>query len=190
MAQRKNTPVERYLEHLFEIFKVEPEFFPMEQVQPNLVPVTALVYRDVPEPGFVTGITYGLSLGEHPDWKHGRPELCITVETGEIAWAQAAAYIANGMRGTCPFSYGSSINFGEPVHEQSKMSAFFVFAPSILERDQYADIEIGAPYKINIVGLYPIYHSEIEVLAQMGLKDFWHHEGFDPFDVRRAAITG
>ena len=68
------------------------------------------------------------------------------------------------------------------------MSAFFVFAPSILEREQYSDIEIGASYKINIAGLYPIHASEIEQIAQLGLKDFWHHDDFDPFDVRRKAV--
>ena len=188
MATPPNTPAERFLAHLYEIFQVEPEFFPMEQGDSSLPAVTALVYRDVPEPGFMTGITYGLSLGAHPDWKLGRPELCITVESGEPAWATVAAFVANGLRGECPFTYGSTINFHEKIHEQSEMSAFFVFAPSILERDQYADIEIGAPYKINIAGLYPIYESEIEQIAQMGLKDFWHHDSFDPFDVRRKPV--
>lgn len=188
--KRKNTPVERYLEHLFEIFHVEPEFYTTEQLDPTVPPVTALVYKDVPEPGFTTGITYGLSLVDHPDWKQGRPELCITVESGETAWATVAAYLANGMRGTCPFAYGSTINFHQAIHEQSKMSAFFVFAPSILERKDYADINIGTDYKININGLYPMYEEEIETFNQLGLKDFWHHEGFDPFDVRRVPVTG
>ncbi len=190
MAQPPNTPAERYLAHLYEIFQVEPEFFQMEQLDPALPAVTALIYKDVPEPGFMTGITYGLSLVDHPDWKLSRPELCITVESGETAWANVAAFVANGLRGNCPFTYGSTINFHEPIHEQSAMSAFFVFAPSILERKDYAEIEIGTDYKVSINGLYPIHESEIDMIASMGLKDFWHHDDFDPFDVRRKEING
>lgn len=190
MVKRKNTPAERYLEHLFEIFQVEPEFYPMDRNDPDLPEVTALVYKDVPEPGFITGITYGLSLGVHPDWKHGHPELCITVESGEMAWATVAAYVANGLRGQCPFTYGSTIRFHDRIHSQSEMNAFFVFAPSILQKEQYADINIGTNYKVHIAGLYPIHESEIDVIAGLGLKDFWHHPDFDPFDVRRKAIAG
>ena len=190
MAMPTKSPAERYLEHLHAIFHVEPTFHEMEKLDPDLPAVTALVYEDVPEPGFVTGITYGLSLVDHPEWNLGRTELCITVESGEAAWALVAAFVANNMRGDCPFTYGSTINFHNQIHPESEMSAFFVFAPSILKNEQYANIEVGTDYKVNIAGLYPIYEEEIGAIAAMGLKDFWHDDNFDPFDFRRKKVTG
>ncbi|WP_222596968.1 hypothetical protein [Chitinophaga pinensis] len=50
------------------------------------------------------------------------------------------------------------------------MDAFFVFAPSIMEREDYTDIDVGADYKINIAGLYPMYADETEAYEKTGLK--------------------
>ena len=183
-----NTPVERYLDHLDDIFQREPRFFKNESKQPGLPGVTAILYPGVPEKGYITGLTYGLSLGQHPDWKFGRPELCISIASTEEIWGEVAAFLANQLRGIHPFAYGDTIDFGTPIHESSDMSAFFVFAPSILEKPDYLDIEIGTPYKINIAGLYPIYKEEIATIQKIGLKDFWFHPDFDMYDIHRPPI--
>ncbi|WP_295127760.1 suppressor of fused domain protein [uncultured Chitinophaga sp.] len=181
---------ELYLRHLEQIFQREPEFYTMESPVEGLPGVTALVYKDIPEPGYITGFTYGLSLVEHPDWQLGRPELCISVKSENMAWATVAAYMANHLRGDCPFLYAQTINFGDQIAADSPMDAFFVFAPSLLEREDYVNIDIGLGYKINIAGLYPMYAAEIPVLEAMGLEKFWHHPHFDLYDVNREMITG
>jgi len=80
------------------------------------------------------------------------------------------------------------MNFQRQICEESKMDAFFVFAPSIIGPDLYKDIDIGADYRVCIAGLYPMYSDEMPVLDQLGLKDFWHHKNFDLYDVNRAHI--
>ncbi|MFD3613148.1 hypothetical protein ACFWXA_34850 [Streptomyces atroolivaceus] len=42
--------------------------------------MTEIVYDDLPDGPF-TALTYGLSLAEHPDWQHGSPELCLSVNS-------------------------------------------------------------------------------------------------------------
>jgi hypothetical protein len=191
MAKPPQSAAERFLAHLYDIFGVEPTFHPMEKMDPDLPPVTALVYRDIPEPGYVTGITYGLSLVNHPDWKLSRPELCISMRTTMDSWAMVAAYVANGMRGECPFTYGSTINFHQQIDNASEMSAFFLFAPSIfVQKEHYTGIQVGDGLPLNIVGLYPIYEEEIESINRLGLKDFWHHEHFDLYEPNRPRILG
>ncbi|MFD7481046.1 hypothetical protein ACFV8Z_55790 [Streptomyces sp. NPDC059837] len=74
--------------------------------------MTEIVYDDLPD-GLLTTLTYGLSLAEHPDWQHGSPELCLSVNSTNVIWAHAVGFLAEQLRGTCPFSYGSTINFGE-----------------------------------------------------------------------------
>ena len=153
-------------------------------------PVCPIVYENIPKEGYLTGITYGLSLCYHPMWKLGRPELSIVVNSGQLEWCFIVAHIANNLKGECPFSYGEVINFGQRIAPDSEMSAFFIFAPSIFDdKHVYSKIDIGLEYKINLVALYPMYESEIEVFHEIGLDAFWHHPNFDMYDVRRDKVT-
>jgi hypothetical protein len=182
------TPIERYLNHLDNIFQQEPEFYKNDSLIEGISGVTSIVYRDIPEKGFITALTYGLSLVKHPEWKFGRPELCISVESSSLDWGQIVGYIANILRGDCPFCYGQTINFGEQISDDSAMNAFFIFAPNILDKEDYSNIDIGADYKINIAGLYPMYADELEVFSKIGLQEFWHNPNFDNYSVNRHKI--
>ncbi|WP_417873875.1 suppressor of fused domain protein [Xanthomarina gelatinilytica] len=185
---KKKTPVEKFMAYLDRIFQTEPEYFKEESETDGIAGVTSIVYKDIPEKGMITGITYGLSLGNHPDWKLGRPELIITVDSKDSSWAQVAGYLANSLRGNCPFSYSNTINFREKISDESEMDAFLVFAPSILDKKDFANIDIGLNYKINIAGLYPIYASEMEYIDKNGLEKFWKHPNFDMYNVNRKRI--
>lgn len=180
--------VSRYLDHLDSIFQREPEFFPLESKIPHAPQVVCLTYRAIPEPGYVTGFTYGLSEVTHPEWRLGRPELTISVRSTDFRWALAVADMANKLRGQCPFCYGDIVNFREKVSDDSDMSAFFAFAPSILEKQDFEYIDIGGPQPINITGMYPMYDSERDVLKEIGLERFWHHPNFDLYDVCRPKV--
>lgn len=147
------------------------------------------VYRDVPDSGAITGVTYGLSEVAHPEWRAGRPELIITVDSTDVAWALALADVANALRGECPFAYGDVIDVGKRIASGSEMSAFVVFAPSILEREQFLGIDVGGPQPVNLAGMYPIYDTEREVIRRSGLEHFWNHPNFDLYDVKRPAVA-
>ena len=182
------TPIEKYLDHLDNIFQVEPQFFREKSLDDRFPGVTNIVYPDIPEKGMTTVLTYGLSLVKHDDWKFGRPELCISVESKEDAWGQVAGYLANQLRGKFPFCYGQTIDFKEKISKDSEMDAFLIFAPSILDKGDFLDIDIGADYKINIAGLYPIYSSEFKKIDELGLEGFWKHPNFDLYNVSRNRV--
>ncbi|MFI5751363.1 hypothetical protein ACIBBE_36885 [Streptomyces sp. NPDC051644] len=55
--------------------------------------MTEIVYEDLPD-GLLTALTYGLSLAEHPDWQHGSPELCLSVNSTNVIWAHAVGFLA------------------------------------------------------------------------------------------------
>jgi len=185
------TPKDRlskYLEHLDGIFQTEPEFYPFPSKSPGVPDVVCMVYRGIPEKGHITGVTYGLSEVPHPEWRLGRAELTISVKSIDLAWPLAVAEMANQLRGRCPFCYGDQINFGERISAESEMSAFFVFVPSILERESFLKIEVGGPQTVNIAGMYPLYDSERAVFSEMGLEKFWHHPNFNLYDVHRSPV--
>ena len=139
-----STRVERYLGHLDRLSgRVEPEFFPIGShgSGPN---VTSIVYRDLPEPGVLTSLTYGLSLANHGEWTLGRPELCIRMKSYDATWGLAIAHLASTLAGNCPFCYGDTINFGEPITDQTRLSGFVVFAPVVLDQADFLNV-LGEP---------------------------------------------
>lgn len=178
--------IELFLAHLDHLTGgLEPSFLPLPSTHPELKGVTVITYQDLPEPGMLTAITYGLSLASHPHWQHGRPELCISVHSTDNLWGLAVGHLAETLRGDCPFAYGDIINFGEPMSPESAMTSFVVFAPAVLDRDDFLGIHLGDDDHVNIAGMYPLHATEATYIKTHGLKSFWDLD-WDPYDVRRA----
>jgi hypothetical protein len=183
------TRIERFLAHLDDVTGgSEPRFFPVATTHEGLSGVTAIVYPEMPEPGFLMAVTYGLSLAEHPQWVHAKPELCVCVESTDVNWAMAVAFIAEQLRGEAAFAYGETIDFGGPMSTESPMSSLVCFAPAVLEPADYLGIDVGDDLPINITGCYPLHDAEREYIATHGLEQFWEQD-WDPFDINRAPAT-
>lgn len=43
----------------------------------------------------------------------------VSVNSTNVIWAHAVGFLAEQLRGTCPFSYGSTIDFGERIVPES-----------------------------------------------------------------------
>lgn len=72
-----------------------------------------------------------------------RPELCISVRSEEPTWGITAAFVAERMRGGCPFSYGDLIDFGHEVTPGCGLTSFLVYWPNVLDEEGYAHIGAG-----------------------------------------------
>jgi hypothetical protein len=73
---------------------------------------------------------------------------------------------------------------GVTVIVYEDLPAFAIFAPAVLERPDYAGIDVGDALPVNIAGLYPIHESERRYLHAHGLKAFWDLD-WDPYDTNR-----
>jgi hypothetical protein len=155
-----------------------------DQARPR---VAVFVFKNWPEEGFITGFTFGLSEGTHPDWKLGRPELMISVESEDESWPLAVGFIASKLRGKCPFCYGNTINFHAKISEESDLDAFLLFAPPFLTKEQKSVAVEG--YTVNIIGAWPMYSREFDLYQKLGLEGFWNLPDWDPMNVRRRPIT-
>jgi hypothetical protein len=165
-----------------------PKFFSVQSTKPGLSQVTTVVYDGLPE-GLLTALTYGVSLAEHPEWRNGSLELCISVRSPDVIWAHALGFLAESPRGSCPFAYGNTLNFGERISTESDMTAFVVFAPAVLDRGDYTGIDVSLPGHeghdvISVQGLYPIHDVERQFIDEQGLQAFWQ-KNWDPYDVHR-----
>lgn len=178
---------ELFLQHIDRITgRSEDVIRQIERTDPTLPPVAVFVYKDWPEVGFITGFTLGLSAASHPEWKIGKPELMISVESEDEAWMFAVGYMAEQLRGRCPFRYGDTINFHAQISEESELDAFLVFAPPFLEKAEMA-VNLR-DFTCNIAGMYPMFSSEIKLYEELGLDKFWSLPEWDPLNVHRARL--
>lgn len=177
------TPAERFLAHLDDLTDGrEPTVRPMEPSRSDLPPVSVLTYVDLLGPGDLTAFTYGLSLADHADWRHGKAELCISLRSTDLNWALAMGHLAESLRGKCPFTYGDVLPLGR-ISAESAMSDFLVMAPGFLD-GKASQVDVGADRPIHIAGLHPIHQSERHYITTHGLEAFWHLD-WDAYDPRR-----
>ena len=172
--------------HLDRVFGREQDVIKTADSEDGGVRVSVFIYRNIPEPGMITGITFGLSCYPYPDWKFGRPEIVLSMETEDIMWPYAAAYFAASFRGKKRFSYGDVFTTDGPLASDTKMDAVFIFAQSIFDKE-HQSIQMDN-YKLNFSQFYPIHRSELEVYENLGLEKFWKHDEFDLFNPRRPPI--
>jgi len=150
------------------------------------VPVSVFIYRDIPDKGMVTGVTYGLSCYPHPDWKLARPEMIISIKSKDLMWAWVAAYFCAEFRGEKRFRYGDIFTTEGPLASDTKMDGLLIFAQTILDQEVQA-VEVN-DYKIHFSQFYPIYRSELQLYGKIGLENFWKHKDFALFDPKRPPI--
>lgn len=176
---------EIYIDYLTNTFGQEDDIFKHDAPDGG-PPVSVFVYRDAPSPGMITGVTYGLSWCDHPDWKLARPELIVSVHSSDTAWPLAAAYFAAEFRGQKRFCYGDVFTTDAPLSGDTQMDGFLLFAQSVLETGE--SVNLGR-YKVHLSQLYPIYRSELKLYEQLGLEGFWKHPDFDIGNVRRKPMA-
>jgi hypothetical protein len=179
---------ERFQAHLDAITGgAEPRLLPVPSTQDGLDDVTVAAYPNLPE-DLYTAITYGVSVADHPDWQSGRPELCLSVRSTDDRWAEALGWLVERLRGQCPFRYGDVIRLEAPITAESPMTAFLVFASTVLDPET-CRVEVGPPDRpdsdiIHLYGIYPIHQSEAEYIGLHGLEPFWRLD-WDRHDVTR-----
>ncbi len=180
---------ELFINHLDRLTgNTEPIIRRIDSSDAALRPVFVFTYENWPEEGFITGFTFGLSEANHPEWRLGRPELMISVESLDESWCLAIGHIAQQLRGKCPFCYGETINFRAQISEESELDAFLIFGPPHLTKDNKS-IELNG-FTCHIAGMWPMYSEEIGLYNEIGLEKFWHLDGWDPMNVSRPRLTG
>jgi hypothetical protein len=176
---------ELFIAHLESIFGQEDAIHKAD-AKDGGPPVSVFVYKNVPEEGMITGVTYGLSLCTLPAWKLARPEMIVSVQSQDIGWPCAAATFVATFRGEKRFCYGDVFTTDAPLVADTQMDGFLIFAQSILPQEMVTVQMSG--YTVHFSQFYPIYREELPVYEKIGLEAFWKHKGFDMYDISRKPI--
>lgn len=149
--------------------------------------IQVIIYDEIPEADHSTGFTFGLSSVSHPEWVDGRPELMVSVRSKDHAWALCMGKIVRSYRGELAFSLGSILHFGQQISDESSMTSFLIFAPTLLDADE-ARIALD-DRTVNLVQLYPMYKEEAPIAMEIGIEKFFWDLGIDFYDVKRPPVV-
>lgn len=191
----RDTPgrLSRYLGQVQALTGVGPVVREILPAGSGLGRVLAIVCVNVPEPGYLTGFTYGLSLVDHEEWTSGRRELSITIRSDDFEWAIIPSRVVGAMRGVSAFNGGRAFGYKERFVEYSGMSSLLLARPA--GEWNSGTLDIGSEQfdwseddVVDLVGAYPIYSSEREFIKVNGFDEFWNRE-WDRFDPLRAPVV-
>ncbi len=159
----------------------------IKEFQSNGKPIIHVFYfDDLPEIGYSTAVTCGLSNANHPEWKITKPELMVSLESRDRSWGLGIAYFASAFFNEKRFRYGDVFEINDPISPESSMNGFLVFAPPFSTQEDFT-FNLS-DRKVSLVGMYPIYNKEIEFYGKVGLKEFWHTDGFEIYNPKRKII--
>lgn len=182
-----------YLAHLHAVTGEDPIIEEVEPRDPSDGRVLSLGYRDVPGPGLLTGVTYGLSLSSPGGGVARRHEMVITLRSRDLSWVSVPARAVAALRGISPLDPGRAIGYAQRFVEESAMSSLLLGGPASnlgLVPFSMVPAELGGKGEdaLDFVGVYPIYSSEREFAKKNGFKAFWELE-WDRFDPLREPIV-
>lgn len=177
--------VDKYFDHLYKIFKVEPKYFKYSD-DDDFPPLHLLTYEDLPESGMMTGFTSGVSLVPPADNGKVRKELMISVFSSDPSWALAVADIGYQHRGMWRFEVGDVVNHHGKISDESDMSSFLVWHQGVIREDH--EIICMPGWHTKIMGLFPIHDEERELIAKHG-PDWIFELVDDPCDVTRSSVA-
>ncbi|MCX4758262.1 suppressor of fused domain protein [Kitasatospora purpeofusca] len=183
----------RYLGHLHTLTGADPVIREILPPGSKLGRALAAIYANVPEPGYLTGFTYGLSLADHAEWTSSRRELSVTVCSDDFEWATIPSRAVGAMRGVSAFHSGRAFGHMERFIDYSDMSSLLLASPAGQWNSGTLDLgpgefDSGERDVVELVGAYPIYASEREFVKLNGFDAFWGLE-WDRFDPLRAPVA-
>lgn len=149
-------------------------------------PIWTITFREIPEPRHLTAFTFGVSDRDNAAWKNSKPELLICVESDDPAWPAAIGHAAK-VNTDSVFKAGGAFDFGEPITEETQMSALFYYFPSVLGQESNL---VMHDRRVGLVQAYPIYASELELLRRVGAVEFFKRLDLaSVYDITRASVA-
>ncbi len=183
------TEAEQFVKYLTHTISREPDaIFAIETETAAWGMVHGILFYQYPEPELTTGFTYGLSAGQHPDWRDAKPELSITTESTDTDWTQAIAYLVEWNRTTHSFLPGSLFHYGRAVSPNSAMDSFLVFNLAIGRGNEFQNIPLGRD-KITVYGVHPLHHGEVGMLQKVGIRKFMELPEYQLFSTSRPDLS-
>lgn len=190
-GQDTSARLAHYLERLSSVTGSEPSLREVPPVDPGAGRVLAIVYADVPGTGYVTGFSYGLSLSGEP--APGGRELSMTVRSGDAEWSMVPARMVAALRGRHSFERGKALGYAGRLAEDTAMTSVLLAEPPIRRLADPLDLgsEDSAPDgrdMVEMVGVYPIYASERDLVYAAGFDALWSLD-WDRFDPARLPVA-
>jgi len=177
--------LEHYRDSLQEALTCKAQIYREKSAQKKLPMVYTLIFEPTAERP-LTSFSYGLSFATHPDQPR-KTELCLQTRSTEPVWGHVVGYLANHLRGDCPFKIGQIIKMGQAISPDSDLDAFLVVPP--IENTIPSTTGDGKKRpEIHLVELVPVFAHETAKIQRLGVIRFIDQLGNDRLDPRRSAL--
>ncbi|MES2129575.1 MAG: suppressor of fused domain protein [Pseudomonadota bacterium] len=157
-----------------------------EVTPPGKPRVYVYYFENWPEKGHLTAVTCGLSVSGHKDWKHGTPELMVSMRSNSHGWGASAGYFVSSFFGEESFSYGQTFKLDRPLADDCSMNCYLLAPPPYFVPGT-ATFDVAGK-TVHLVGAYPLYDDELATYERVGFEPFFLAEGFDRFNPKRARV--
>lgn len=189
-----------FLDHLDQVFGKAPEVHVVEGDGNDQGDVLSIIYRDYPESGYLTAITYGLSerpagqVATKPTHGQGlasdaqrKVELVLCLRSENTDFPLVLAEVASQLKTSCQFVYGDVLDCGNPISDQTSMTGYVLFAPSVLDPSQW-QVSFGSEDQVELVGAYPVFDGEAEFMQRHGLQAWFRDPRFEMYSTGRMPV--
>ena len=132
---------------------------------PDGSPIRVAYWINFPEVGMLTAFTVGVS-GDSRWAGDIAPELLISVQSTDLAWAHAIGAIAARDDEESTFDVDETVDFGAPVSTESEMSGFLLTRQMMMPGEfDLLETERGP---VALRQMVPLYAEELAIIREMG----------------------
>ncbi len=153
-----------------------------EPIDDGLPPIYALFFDDWPVRGVLSAFTLGAGLAPHLKDLEAHVELVLSLRTTDMRWGLALAFLAERCRSHIEIGLGSTMNMGQPLSNESTMSALVVTRPH--QWPELPRLEAGSR-SLTILEASPLYPSELPFAKARACGCLERHIASHRYDVSR-----
>lgn len=152
----------------------------------GLPPAHALFFRDWPRPGVLTAFTVGLALGRHVTSLDAHVELLASMETNDISWGAAVAFLGEQCRRHVELQPGVTLNMKEALASNTSMTGFIVSKPTLWAAPPVFEL---SDRRVVILEARPLYPAELAFARVESRERLLEALGGPNYDACRPQIT-
>lgn len=167
---------------------VQVAAFGIEPEDPNNSRILLLQAANYPMLGLSTCFTFGLSQNGHPGFSEGTAELMCVVNSEHPGWIASLGYLIDWYREQDSFVMGAMYDLGQELEPERSLLSGWVIGPNPLEADNWHLLETEAGF-FELLGAYPIYSGEVELLQKVGLDKFSASPKYEAYNVERPDLS-
>lgn len=179
-------PFSKFIKHHNKVFRQKASIQKMKLESSEESTVSYLLYRQFPEPGCTTMVTYAFSESERPPGMHAH-EFILSIDSTHSDWISSALHASTLLHQNGRVEMGSFITLSKPIAPDTEMNTLYAAPPPFMsDKQTFLELNNGS---VRLFGLYPLYEQETYLLQRFGCQKLLDLDSYDCFNPMRDSVT-